>query len=292
MQSGQNLGNVMSSQKKASDQEGGSSGDDARHVRAVQRAARIVTALAQHPYPMGIVELAQFVQLSPASVHRLLSTLISVGWVEQNSRTAKYRLGMTVVGMGSVGLVTNPVLHDSRMYLARLAQWSGYDAVLSILVGVKTVQLARAPGVNTEIIEFEPGHPQPAHAMADGKLLLSYKSDDDRRVLYRTEGLRRYTANTITDPDEMEREFAQIREQGYAIDNCERFEKGRGIAVPVFDPEGRPLAAMHCIGKIDRERDLEIVQQMHSLTRELSDRLIAAGDLPDSSNDSAVPRLS
>src|SRR5664280_3494181 len=105
-------------------------------------------------------------------------------------RQAKYRLGMTVVGMGSVGLVTNPVLHDSRMYLARLAQWSGYDAVLSILVGVKTVQLARAPGVNTEIIEFEPGHPQPAHAMADGKLLLSYKSDDDRRVLYRTEGLR------------------------------------------------------------------------------------------------------
>ncbi|HOZ59943.1 MAG TPA: helix-turn-helix domain-containing protein, partial [Nakamurella multipartita] len=131
------------------------------------RATRIVTALAEHPYPLGIVELASFVQLSSASVHRILATLVSVGWVEQNSRTAKYRLGMRAIGVGMVGLATNPVLHDGRLYLSRLAEWSGYDAVLSTLVGVKTVQLERVAGAHTEMIEFEAGRPQPAHAMAD-----------------------------------------------------------------------------------------------------------------------------
>ena len=126
--------------------------------------------------------------------------------------------------------------------------------------------------------------------MADGKLLLAYQSEDDRRFLYKTEDLRRYTASTITEPDEMERECAAIRDRGYAIDNCERFEKGRGIAVPVFDPEGRPLAAMLCLGKIDPDRDDEIVQQMQSLTRELSDRLTAAGDLPASNSESNGPK--
>lgn len=262
---------------------------DVGHVRAVSRAIRIVTALAEHPYPVGIVELAQFVQLSPASVHRILGTLVSVGWVEQNSRTAKYRLGMHAIGIGSVGLVTNPVLHDARMYLSRFAQWSGYDAVLSTLVGVKVVQLSRVAGPHTESIEIEPGHPQPAYAMADGKLLLSYMPYEQRRHLYETEGLRRFTPNTITDPDEMEAEFSRIQEQGYAVDNFERFDTGRGLATPVLDADHRPIAAMLCLGKIEPDRDAEIIQQLLSLAREMSERLRAAGDLPASALVTAMP---
>ncbi|MFJ9005827.1 IclR family transcriptional regulator [Streptomyces canus] len=257
-------------------------GRDIGHVRAVQRAARIVTALTEHPYPMGIVELAKFVRLSPGSVHRLLSTLVNVGWVEQNSRTSKYHLGMGAVGLGSVALVTNPVVHEGRMYLARLAQWSGHDAVLSTLVGGKTVQLARSAGVNTELIEFEPGHPQPAHAMADGKLLLAYLPEDEVGDIFGVEELRRFTPNTITDLDRMRREFAAIRTQGYSVDNYERFDTGRGIAVPVLDPDGRPLAAIMCLGKLDPAKDGELVQQLQSVAREMSDRLNATGDLPAS----------
>lgn len=262
------------------------------HVRAVQRAARIVTALAEHPYPLGIVELAEFVQLSPASVHRLLATLISVGWVEQNSRTSKYRLGMRAVGVGSVALVTNPVVHDGRTYLAAVAQWSGHDVVLSTLVGIKTVQLTRVAGINTELTAFEPGHPQPAHAMADGKLLLAYLPDEEVRHILGVEELRRFTPSTITDRDLMRRELDAIRRQGYAVDNYERFTTGRGIAVPVLDPGGRPLAAMMCLGKLDPARDEETVRQLHSAAREMSDRLSSTGDLPGSaieSHDAVLP---
>lgn len=260
-------------------------GKDSGQVRAVARAARIVTALAEHPFPLGIVELAQFVQLSPASVHRILATLVNVGWVEQNTRTAKYRLGMQMIGVGMVGLVSNPVLHDARMFLSRLAEWSGYDAVLSTLVGVKTVQLARVAGSHTEFIEFEPGHPQPAHAMADGKLLLSYLPAEQRSRLYEMGKLRLFTPNTITDPVEIEREFAVIQERGYAVDNFERFSAGRGIAAPVMDVNGQPIAAMLCLGKIDPSQDDEIIQRVSALAREMSERLKGAGDMPASALD-------
>ncbi|WP_283842951.1 IclR family transcriptional regulator [Streptomyces aurantiacus] len=258
-------------------------GRDVGNVRAVQRAARIVTALTEHPYPLGIVELAKFVRLSPGSVHRLLATLVSVGWVEQNSRTSKYRLGMGAVGIGSVALVTNPVVHDGRAHLARVAQWSGHDAVLSTLVGGRTVQLARAAGINTDLIEFEPGHPQPAHAMADGKLLLAFLSEEELADVLGVEELRRFTPNTITDLGGMRREFDEIRARGYSVDNFERFDTGRGVAVPVVDSGGRPLAAMMCLGKLDPAQDAELVQQLQSVAREMSDRLNATGDLPSSS---------
>src|SRR3989304_3576460 len=95
-------------------------------VRAVQRAARIATALAEHPYPMGVLELSSRVRLSPASVHRMLTTLISLGWVEQNRRTAKYRLGMRMLGIGSTGLVTSPIVQNGRIFLTRLATLTGH----------------------------------------------------------------------------------------------------------------------------------------------------------------------
>ena len=210
--------------------------------RSIQRAIHVLTTLAEHPYPLGLLELSEYVNLSRASVHRILMTLVRVGWVEQNPRTTKYRLGMGAVGVGIVGMVTNPLIRDSYPYLTRLSDWSGHDSVLSTLVGGKTVQLRRAAGINTELIDFEAGHPQPAYAMADGKLLLSYLDESEAESLLRSEEMRPFTTSTITDVTTMLRELETIRKQGFAVDNFERFEAGRGLAVPVMGEGDLPVA--------------------------------------------------
>jgi IclR family acetate operon transcriptional repressor len=255
-------------------------GRDEGNVRSIQRAIRILTTLAEHPYPLGLLELSEYVNLSRASVHRILMTLVRVGWVEQNPRTTKYRLGMGAVGVGIVGMVTNPLIRDSGTYLTRLSDWSGHDSVLSTLIGGKTVQLRRAAGINTELIDFEAGHPQPAYAMADGKLLLSYLDESEAESLLRSEGMRAFTASTITDVTTMLRELETIRKQGFAVDNFERFEAGRGLAVPIMGEGDLPVASMLALGRLDPARDEETIQQMQALARGLSDRLKSAGELP------------
>jgi IclR family acetate operon transcriptional repressor len=263
--------------------------ESGQYVRAVQRAGRIITTLAEHPYPMGIVELAERVQLSPGSVHRLLATLISIGWVEQNTRTSKYRLSTRVLGIGTTGLITNPVIQHGKAYLARLAEYTGWDAVLSTLVGMRTVHLARVGGAQHRVMEFEAGVSQPAHAMADGKLLLAYLLEEERRYLYAVEGLRQYTANTITNPTDLERELERIRGRGYANDNFERHEGTRGLAVPVLGSDEQPILAMLSIGKLDPapDQELALARHMLSLAREMTDQLALVGDIPFPSNDFA-----
>jgi IclR family acetate operon transcriptional repressor len=270
----------------------GGGGRDDGNVRSIQRAIHVLTTLAEHPYPLGLLELAGYVGLSRASVHRILMTLVSVGWVEQNPRTTKYRLGMGAVGVGIVGMVTNPLIRDSYLYLTRLSEWSGHDSVLSTLVGGKTVQLRRAAGVNTELIDFEAGHPQPAYAMADGKLLLSYLDEAEAESLLRSEEMRAFTTSTITDVSTMLRELDTIRNQGFAVDNFERFEAGRGLAVPVMGEGDLPVASMLALGRLDPARDEETIQQMQSLARGLSDRLKSAGELPKAAYEAyyAAPR--
>jgi DNA-binding IclR family transcriptional regulator len=267
-------------------------GRDDGNVRSIQRAIRILTTLAEHPYPLGLLELSEYVGLSRASVHRILTTLVRIGWVEQNPRTTKYRLGMGAVGVGIVGMVTNPLIRDSHSYLVRLSDWSGHDSVLSTLVGGTTVQLRRAAGVNTELIDFEAGHPQPAYAMADGKLLLSYLDESEAQSLLRATGMRAFTPKTIVDVASMMSELETIREQGFAVDNFERFEGGRGLAVPVMGEGDLPVAAMLALGRLDPARDDETIQQMQALSRGLSDRLKSAGELPKAAYESyyAAPR--
>ena len=251
-------------------------------VRSVQRAARIVTALAEHPYPMGVLELSQKVNLSPASVHRMLATLISIGWVDQNAITAKYRLGTRMLGIGSTGLITSPIVQNGRPYLTRLAAITGYHTALSTLVGMRVIHLARAPGKEGGTIGFEPGVSQPAHAMADGKLLLAYLSREERQYLYDVDKLSAYTARTITDIEALERELALIRERGYASDAFERFEATRGLAVPILDRDGHPLLAMLCIGEIDinPEHETWLASEMQSLAKEMTEQLAIVGDMP------------
>lgn len=267
-------------------------GRDEGNVRSIQRAIHVLTALAEHPYPLGLLELSGYVELSRASVHRILMTLVNVGWVEQNPRTTKYRLGMGAVGVGGVGMTTNPLIRDSYQYLARLSEWSGHDSVLSTLVGGKTVQLRRAAGINTELIDFEAGHPQPAYAMADGKLLLSYLEESEAESLLRLEGMRAFTTRTITDVAMMMRELEIIRKQGFAVDNFERFEAGRGLAVPVMGEGDLPVASMLVLGRLDPARDEATIQQMQSMARGLSDRLKSAGELPTAAYEGyyAAPR--
>ena len=270
----------MASNETSSEPRAAGGGRDEGTVRSIQRAIHVLTALAEHPYPLGLLELSKYVDLSRASVHRILMTLVRVGWVEQNPRTTKYRLGMGAVGVGIVGMVTNPLIRDSYPYLTRLSEWSGHDSVLSTLIGGKTVQLRRSAGIKTELIDFEAGHPQPAYAMADGKLLLSYLDESEAESLLRSEEMRAFTTSTITDVTTMLSELESIRKQGFAVDNFERFEAGRGLAVPVMGEGGLPVAAMLALGRLDPARDGETVKQMQSLARGLSDRLKSAGELP------------
>jgi DNA-binding IclR family transcriptional regulator len=263
-------------------------------VRSVQRGARIITALAEHPYPMGIAELANRVMLSPASVHRLLATLINVGWVDQNSRTAKYRLGTRMLGIGSTGLITSPVVQNGRVFLNKLADMTGYATALSTLVGMRVIHLARAPGSrNKGTADFEPGVSQPAHTMADGKLLLSYLDSSERVYLYAVDGLPGYTANTITDPAVLEREIECIQGRGYAVEHFERFDTWRGVAVPVFGLDGEPLLAMLAIGQMqdDPEEDAKLARQMQEVAREMSDLIAVQGDMPKASTEFAKYNL-
>ncbi len=223
----------------------------------------------------------------------MLTTLTSLGWAHQNTNTGRYRLGTEILGIGAAGLITNPVVQNGRTFLQRFTELTGHTSFLSTLVGSRVVYLAKVEGALEPAFSFEPGLSMPAHAMADGKLLLAFISPEDRDYIYQAEELRRYTANTITDPKALEVELADIRLRGYAVDLGERFEGFWGLAVPVLQSESRLLLSMLCIGVDDLtpERLGELRSHMTTTVEALSDHLALVGDLPKPAVDFARHNL-
>ena len=180
-------------------------------VRSVERALSIVGVLAENRGSLSVGEVAAQMQLHPATVHRLLATLVRLGWVEQNSDTARYKPGVRLLGVGAAALHTHPLVQHSKESLRRLAEVSEYTAYLSVPAGRRVVYLARTAGKRSMSLEFEAGASQPVFATADGKLLLAYLPESERELLLQALDLRRYTANTLAGKEQLLRELGVRR---------------------------------------------------------------------------------
>jgi DNA-binding IclR family transcriptional regulator len=242
----------------------------------VDRAIAILTGLANQARPLGVAELASAVDLHPATVHRLLATLTRLNWVERLD-PGKYGLGLRMLGVAALGVAQSPLLSASTPILQRLAEVSGWSAYLSVIVGNKVVDLARYPGRLSQAaptFAFGPGRSYPAHAAADGKLLLAHLPEAELNFIIEQEPLKPFTDKTITDVAELKKELEDIRAKGFATDRGERSEFVKGIAVPVF-ADDTVVAALLCFGRFDltQEWELWLKQEMSFLAEELSHRI-------------------
>ena len=252
--------------------------DRSGSVRSVERAVTIVNLLAEQRIPMGVVEIAARMKLHPATAHRLMTTLVRLGWLEQDQDNASYRLGTLLTGVGATAVATSALIQHGREFLQRLAASTGFNAYLSVLVGKRVTYLARAAGEHgpDKMSDFEAGSiSHPAHSMADGKLLLAFLNPREREQLYSNEVLPAYTPQTITDPEDLRRELDLIRERRYAVDRGERYEFLRGVAVPVAGSQGRTIAGLLCWARMELTPQTEswLSQEMTLISEELSHRL-------------------
>ena len=119
----------------------------------------------------------------------------------------------------------------------------------------ESAQLAVLDGTDIVIIDTEesyafvreittPGQRTPAHALSTGKVLMAYLPDAQLEALLRRRRRRAFTAKTITAADDLRRELARVRRQGFALADEEYEEGVIGIAAPIFDRWGTAVAAI------------------------------------------------
>lgn len=214
-------------------------------IRSVQRALTIVRLLAEVRRPLGVADVALATSLPPATAHRLLVTLVDEGWVDQDPQSAQYELGTGILGTSAVALAYSPFIQTAKVTLTDVADVSGLNTYLGVLVGHRVAYLASVRGRDGHDSKFRVGVVEQAHAVADGKVLLASLEPEALRALYSGRpALRQFTPKSPGSIEDLERDLAEVREKGFALDMGERTEGWNYVAVPVRGRGGRVIAAI------------------------------------------------
>src|SRR5215475_9378134 len=216
-----------------------------RPVKSLAKALRILDALGERPGGLGITDLSAALGAPKSTVHRLVATLESCGYVVFDPPTARYVLGSRLAKLGEQLSYQSPLLTFGVATLEELTHKCKEASHLAILEGTEVVYVSREESKDPVRISFGMGHRAPAHCTALGKALLAGLTDAEIRMLYKNvRRLDRLTPHTRTSLDDLLKELALIRKEGIACDNEEYMAGLRCIAAPVRDFSARIVAAM------------------------------------------------
>lgn len=226
------------------------SGGENETVQAVVRALTILEVLAEIGVPVTVTELAKRVGLKMTTVHRLLTTLLVRGFVEQDDQTMRYKLGIKAFEIGNSALHSLDVRTIARPYLKELVENVNETVNLALLDNGEVVYIDQLESTNIVIVKMfaRIGSRGAAYCTGSGKVLLAGLSDEEFKAHIDRMVLQQFTPNTITDKESLIKEIKKIREQGYAVDNAERDEGVCCIAAPIKNHEGRTVAAISVSG--------------------------------------------
>ncbi|MCG0275715.1 MAG: IclR family transcriptional regulator [Thermosediminibacteraceae bacterium] len=244
-------------------------------VQSIERAMRILEELAEEEDGLGVTELSARVGLHKSTVHRILNTLLRMGYVEQNPKSEKYRLGTKLLYLGGAILDRMDIRKESHELLKQLAEEVNETVHLVIPDNDKALYIDKIDSKRTIRMYSQIGRHVPLHASAVGKAILAFSSPEYVQKVIK-KGLDRYTRNTIVDPDRLIEHLKEIRAQGYAVDDEENEEGIRCVGAPVFDYTDKVIAAISISGStvtIPPERVPELASKVVNYARTISRKM-------------------
>ena len=207
--------------------------------------------MAKSAQGISLKELSAKVGLPKGTTHRLLTSLAYFGYVRQASENKDYCLGFKLVELGNRLLDHLDLRAQARPSLISLCKKTKETVHLVILdqneaLYVDKVVSNEKPGGLQMVSRV--GLRVPVHCSSVGKVFLAQYSEQELERFLQEKELEKRTENTITNTEKLKQHLKLIFRQGYAVDNEEN-EKGiRCVGAPIFNQQGKVIAAISISG--------------------------------------------
>ena len=230
----------------------------ANPIQSADRIFSILEALANHG-SMRIIDLSELLGLHKSTVHRQLSSLVSMGYVVQNEQTGEYALTFKLVELSGKILKNMDILNLVRPYEEKLSERcdetvhfvkrSGNVVLYLDKVEVQSVKM-RSVRLSSQV-----GLSRPMYCSGVGKAIMAQLPEREIDEVWNNSVIEKKTEKTITDLKALKKELRETVKRGYALDNEENELGIRCIAVPVYDHRNEPVYAMSISTLVGRMPD-------------------------------------
>jgi DNA-binding IclR family transcriptional regulator len=228
--------------------------------QAVSRSLAILEALSRAEAPLRMSRLSEQVGLQKSTVHRILQTLIALGYVEQEADTGRYGASLKLWELGSAIVAEHPVKRAASSFLQALHREVGETVSLLVPAGDDVLYLERLISPRTIRFSARPGSRVPALLTAGGRALLAQHPDlqaTARRALAAVGTDYRGDASSIAA------DLEAIRDRGYSISRDTPGVMSMGCAIA--GRSGQPAAAISVSAPLERWSEGDQARVAHAL---------------------------
>ena len=263
-------------------------------IQSLERAFAILDCFQDSQPELGVREIARQLDLHPSTVGRILTTLNSLGVLNQDNETRRYRIGPKVLKWCAVFTSTIDLQTEARPYMQELQKITEETISLDIPNGHTRICIERIESPQSLRWVKQLGEIMPFYASASGRILLSYMSPTQKSEILKNMTFEQLTPYTTTDPDLFNEELELTKSRGFAVSESERVEGVSCVAAPIFGVKGEILGALTISGpstrfseeKIQEHAELlikttnQISQAMGSHLSESKEELFSTSVLP------------
>lgn len=225
---------------------------DVYAVRAVERAASVLDALAEADRPQTLSSIAAHAGLSVPTTFRLLRTLLDSGLVMPHTDSGGYTLGFRLLELAHALTRQLDIVSIARPYLVAVRDRVNETTGLILRTGDYWAHAAHAEALQPVRRVMGIGETAPLYAGCSGKVFLAAASDAEVEDYLARARLVPLSPTTPTTADLLREQIALVRKQGFAESINERGAGGVGIAAPVRAHDGRVVASLEISGPADR----------------------------------------
>ncbi|QFZ19554.1 IclR family transcriptional regulator [Saccharothrix syringae] len=216
-------------------------------LSAAEKTLSVLEALADHS---RIADIADASGLPKPTVHRILQTLVQRGFARSDGRGG-YLGGPRILSLAGRFLQRLDLAEHVRPTLRALQERTGWTVHLALLSGDEAVYVVKLEGTRPYHLASRVGMSLRLHCTSIGKAILAAMPDDEVRALAGRAGLPARTPNTITDPDDLLLELADVRARGYAEDREENEAGVRAVGAAVFNHTGEVVGAVSAASLVE-----------------------------------------
>lgn len=235
------------------------------NAAAVLKVFAVLESLAEERRA-SLADIAQRAMTSKTTAHRLLQTMVDLGYVEQEADSEKYGLTLKLFGLGARILRgQQDLLRACDREMGKLSRATGESINLGVMddFDQRVAYIHKYDSAYNLSMQSTLGKRNPLHSTSLGKALLAFRDDDEIRERIAAMELKKLAPRTITDPGLLFDELMQTRARGYS-EEIEESETGvRCMAAPVLDHAGKSVAAISIafpLVRFDETRKSEYVR--------------------------------
>jgi IclR family acetate operon transcriptional repressor len=220
--------------------------------RSLIRTLRILEHLAAAPDGMTLAALSVDLHSPKSSLLALLRPLCSYGYIVSTKGRyvlgpAAYRLGVSIMPTLSMSRIAVPIMRElvdqceETVLIAVLDRETGQATYIEKIESTRSIRYTVPIGTS-----------RPLYCSSAGRVLLAYSDREYIDHYLKSTVFTPLTKQTLTRPDELRKLLSKIREQRLEITIGEVSSDVAGFAAPIFDHQGRVIAALAMAAPVNR----------------------------------------